>query len=147
MTEIRHAGPAPADPPAQPTPAQAIVAAAAEVHRTTDKRGRSIGIRRLGVLERSRFLEMIGGENAQNSALMMLFVPAQLVVEIAGTAVRRPMTRRELDARLQELDEDGLDAVTALMAQVFGEAAEALDDAAAAAAQKQQLKNGAGTPG
>lgn len=142
---IHHAGPAPAEPAPQPagltsSPSQAIVADANAVIRTEpDARGRVFGIRRPNVLERMRLFEMMGADNVKNDGVMSIAAPAYMVVEIDGVAARRPITRRELDARVTQLGEEGLDAVTTAIAVHFGgdEAEKATSDAA----EKAALKN------
>lgn len=128
------------------TPSARIIAQASEIVRVTDSRGRSIGIRKIGVLDRARLFEMIGPENSKNESFLSIAVPAYMVVELNGVAMRRPLTRRELDARITEIDDDGLEAVNVGILENFASADPEGDPQAAADEAKEKLKNGAGTP-
>lgn len=148
--KIRQAGEG-EPPPERPTaavetPSARIIAQAADTVRVTDGRGRSIGIRKIGVLDRARLFEMIGAENSKNESFLSIAVPAYMVVEINGVAMRRPLTRRELDARITELDDDGLEAVNLGIMKHFAPPDAEGDPGTVAADAKETLKNGAGTP-
>ncbi len=115
---VRHAG------PEVQSPSQAIVAKANEVIRFADAKGRTIGIKRLGVLDRARFFEMIGGDNANNPAFLSLAVPAQMTIELDGNLIGRPTSRRDLEGRMSLLDEEGIEAINKAIVENFGDGEE-----------------------
>jgi hypothetical protein len=126
-TNLR-AGPLEQPAPAAPKPSEQLIARANQVIQ--------IGIRRMSVLESARFFELLGPDNSRNEAFLALAVPAYLAVEIDGEPMHRPMTRRELDARMQLLDEAGIEAVNGAIIEHWG---------AAEAASGDDLKNERGT--
>src|SRR5580700_2259214 len=130
-TNLR-AGPLEQPAPAAPKPSEQLIARANQVIQTMDGSGRQIGSRRMSVLESARFFELLGPDNSRNEAFLALAVPAYLAVEIDG----EPMTRRELDARMQLLDEAGIEAVNGAIIEHWG---------AAEAASGDDLKNERGT--
>jgi hypothetical protein len=134
-TNLR-AGPLEQPAPAAPKPSEQLIARANQVIRTMDGSGRQIGSRRMSVLESARFFELLGPDNSRNEAFLALAVPAYLAVEIDGEPMHRPMTRRELDARMQLLDEAGIEAVNGAIIEHWG---------AAEAASGDDLKNERGT--
>lgn len=98
------------------TPSGAIVKAAHAEEFVTDSRGRTIGVRKLKVLERIGMLKLIGQGNNDNLLYVSSVSPAFLVTSIDGDPVIKPATDRQLDALLLRLDEEGLEAVTNWMA-------------------------------
>jgi hypothetical protein len=93
------------------TPSQAIKAAAAKTVDVTDSRGRVISIGTLNALEKLRMFEVVGAENAANQAYLGYATLAFLVNAIDGVPVARPTAKRELEALVARLDDDGLNAV------------------------------------
>ncbi len=93
------------------TPSQSIVKAANTSEAVTDARGRSIGIKKMGPLDRLRFFELIGAENSKNEQYVGYAALAYMVVSIDGEAVIRPTSKAHLEALVNRLDEDGMDAV------------------------------------
>src|SRR5579863_5024845 len=114
---IRQAGgpPAPAQasaaPPPAPTPSEQIVEDRNRVHYCTDPRGRTLGFRRLGVVEQLRMTEMVGAENARNEAYMGIASLVCMCCEIEGRRFGPPKNKLQLEARLAELDNDGYEAI------------------------------------
>lgn len=116
---VLHAGPAADAPPlemaappaAAQTPSQAIVAAANEVVRVTDRRGRTIGFKRATALDRMRFSSILGPQDAGNGAVAAIAFPAFVATELDGQQLGRPNTRLALEGRIALLDEDGVTAV------------------------------------
>ena len=99
-----------------------------------DARGRSIGVRKLKVLERINMLKLIGSGNSDNLLYVSSVTPAFLVTRIDEDHIGKPTTQLQLDALLQRLDDDGLEAVTGWMAENYKELS--------AEEQKAELKNG-----
>ena len=98
------------------TPSEAMVRAANAEEYVTDSRNRSIGVRKLKVLERINMLKLIGNGNGDNLLYVSSVSPAFLVTSIDGDPVSKPTTQLQLDGLLQRLDEEGLEAVTQWMA-------------------------------
>lgn len=97
---------------------QAVAKASAEVV-ITDAKGRAIKLKKPGVLAQFRMIEILG-ESAKNIVYTGMVLPLIFVAEIDGDAVLQPQSKRELEALIQRLDEDGVAAVTAGMNQYFG---------------------------
>ncbi len=97
-------------PPAQPTASELVVAKAAESFDVEDARGRTITIRKPGVLAQFKLIEVLG-ETASNQTYVSMVIPLIYVSAIDGNPIV-PMTRKsEVEALIQRLDEDGLNAV------------------------------------
>jgi hypothetical protein len=91
------------------TPSQAIVASKSVTVK--DARGRSIEVRKLKPLDRMRIFELVGATNAMNEQYLGFAVLAYSVKGIDGNAVGRPGTKLALETIVQELDDDGFNAV------------------------------------
>jgi LDH2 family malate/lactate/ureidoglycolate dehydrogenase len=115
-----------------PTPAEQAVAKAAAEHVITDGKGRSIKLKRPGVLAQFRLIEALG-DTSKNEVYMNMVLPLIFVVEIDGDAVFQPNTKREVEALIQRLDEEGVAAVVSGVQEHFG--------ASNPEADKQTLKN------
>lgn len=120
------------------TPSQSIVRAANQPATITDAQGRKIGLKKLNPLDRLRLFEVIGPENSKNEQYVGYAALAFLVSSLDGEPVARPANKIQLEALVQRLDDDGMDAIAAHLAdQAKDEPAEANQDA---------LKNGSSTP-
>lgn len=93
------------------TPSREILERANRIVRVSDARGRTLGIKRPGVLERLRLYEIVGPQNTENRKYLGLAGAAFCAVELDGEALALPATRRELEARLILLGEEGVDAI------------------------------------
>ena len=77
-----------------------------------DSRGRVLKLRKLDILSESRLVRMLGQDTVTNSIYMNGYViPAVMVSEIDGEALFLPMSERQMEALIQRLDNDGLEAV------------------------------------
>jgi len=92
------------------TPSQQVTAKANETHEVRDSRGRRIVLKRPGVLAQYRLVEVLGA-TAENKVYMSMTMPLLFVVSIDGEPVHPPATKREIEALVQLLDDDGLAAV------------------------------------
>jgi hypothetical protein len=102
------------------TPSDQIVKAANRVFYTTDELGRRIGLKKPSVLSQYRLVELMG-DSAKNQTLMAMILPVTFVVSIDEDPISFPGTRRELDALIQRVEEEGLRAVqTALESELLG---------------------------
>lgn len=108
---------APALPVAKPaavaeqTPTQQIVNAATDEVSVIDVRGRKITTRKLRPLSRTRLFKLIGPDNSRNMPLLGYYSMAVSVTQIDGVAVVWPSKEIEIEALLDRLGDDGIDAV------------------------------------
>lgn len=108
--------------------AQLIAKAIAETV-ITDARGRSIKLKKPGVLAQYRLIEILG-ETAKNQVYMGMVLPLIFVAEIDGDPVFQPSRKSEVEALIQRLDEDGIAAVMAGVNEHFGASDPEADKAA-----------------
>lgn len=98
-------------PAAGPVPAKRI--------EVTDARGRVILLRKPPVLAQFRFVEALG-PSADSQAYLAMTMPLIFVGAIDGTPVVPPTTKGEVEAMIQRLDEDGLEAIMKGVQQLGG---------------------------
>jgi hypothetical protein len=118
------------------TPSQGIVRAANQVTQVTDARGRVIGVKKIGALDRMRMFEAVGAENSKNEPYLGYASLAFHVGSIDGDPVTRPGTKAQLEALIQRLDDDGMNAVAEKLPDLYGQSGDA----------EALLKNASGTP-
>jgi hypothetical protein len=94
-----------------------------------DRAGRTIAIKRPGPVERMRLFKAIGGEASTNAAYVNMALLAITVVSIDGEVVARPTSVLQVEALVQRLGDDGLEAIITGIAEHFGRAAEVDQDA------------------
>jgi len=116
----------------QTSPAQEIVKESQRVETVTTESGRSITIKKPGVLSQFRLIEMVGGDTAQNQVYMAMALPLFWVTEIDGEHVHPPQTKRELEALIQRVEEEGISAIVEGITDKFESPAEE---------QEEQAKN------
>lgn len=97
--------------PKADTPTTTIVAVRDVVVK--DARGRSLTVRRLGPLQRTRMFKVIGPTNSSNAALVGHYSLAVSVVAIGDGQIAFPQRERDIEEVLDKLGDDGLDAVAA----------------------------------
>ena len=119
--------------------AVAAVKAANKAVTVTDALGRSLGVRKMPILDRMRMFESIGPENSKNEAYVGYAALACSVVSIDGEAVARPASKIQLEGLIQRLGDEGIEAVADHFAS---EVQQAVD----AEAEKAALKNVSSTP-
>ena len=111
------------------TLSETIVKAANQSTTVTDSRGRSITFKPFNALDRMKFFEAMGAENSKNQEYVQLAAMACVVRSIDGDTIPRPSNKAQLEALVQRLDDDGLEAV---MLELQKQAVEAgTDDAEA----------------
>jgi len=76
-----------------------------------DKAGRVIALRRLGVVEQLRLFKVLGPELAENRAYVGLARVAAAVAAVDGIPVPFPAGEAGIEAVLERLGEDGVEAV------------------------------------
>ena len=110
------------------TPSEQLVKAAQAEVTATDGRGRVITLRKPGVLAQFRLVEALG-ESASNVVYMNMVLPLLYVAAIDGDPVRST-TKREIEALIQRLDEDGITAVVQQVRDTWGASDPEADKAA-----------------
>ena len=93
------------------TPSETIVKAANQPTARIDAAGRSIGIRKMQALDRLKMFEVVGADNARNEPYLGYAALAFHVSSIDGEPVGRPTNKIQLEALVQRLGDDGLNAV------------------------------------
>ncbi len=77
-----------------------------------DSRGRTIQLRNLDPLQKSRIVMAVGGDLASNQVYMGAFaLPAASVVYIDDVGFGLPQTLKQVDAVLAELGAEGMEAI------------------------------------
>lgn len=110
------------------TPSAEVIAMAVKPVVVVDGQGRAITLQKPGVLAQFRMIEMLG-DTAQNQVYVAMVLPLMFITDIDGEPVARCSTRRELDALIQRMDEDGVLAVTKGVAENFGQSNPEADQA------------------
>ena len=100
-------------------PTRELVERAGRIVRVSDARGRVLGLKAPGLLDRLRLLELVGPANAENYRYVSIVAAIYAVVELDGERLAPPATKRELEARASLLDEDGFDAAARAMVEHF----------------------------
>src|ERR1700712_442980 len=93
------------------TPSETIVKAAGQPQTRTDAAGRIIGIKKMQALDRLKMFEVVGAENARNEPYLGYAALAFHVSSIDGEPVNRPTNKIQLEALIQRLGDDGMNAV------------------------------------
>ena len=109
-----------------PTPSQQIVAAAAAEVVVKDAQGRSLTLRRPGILAQFRLIEAMGAESAANEVYRIMCMPLLYLVAIDGETIFPPTTKMQIEALIQRVEEDGFVAIQEGTVQLAG-AAQGLD--------------------
>lgn len=91
------------------TPTDTIVRAAVERAYKVDAKGRKIGVRRISLLNSFRISKLLG-QFAENNVTLAMAQISAAVCEIDGEAIHTPNTVRELEAIMQQLDNEGFAA-------------------------------------
>ena len=90
----------------------------AQEAETIDSRARVIKLRKPGVLAQYRLVEALG-DAAANQTYMGMVLPLIYIVSIDGAPVSAS-NKRQIEALIQRLDEDGIKAVMEGVQQHFG---------------------------
>jgi hypothetical protein len=83
--------------------------------RVTDRVGREIELRRLGVVEQLRLFKVLGPELSENRAYVGLARVAAAVAAVDGVPVPFPAGEAGIEATLDRLGEDGVEIVAAAL--------------------------------
>lgn len=101
------------------TPSEQVVAQARAEVSTEDALGRKITLRKPGVLAQYRLIEAIG-DSASNRVYLAMVMPLNYVASIDGDPVEIPTTKRQIEALIQRLGDEGVDSVIAGVNAHFG---------------------------
>lgn len=71
----------------------------------------SITLKKPGILSQYRIVEVVGGESSSNQTYMGMVLPLLWITAIDGVPLPAPSTKRELEALITRLGEDGTSAV------------------------------------
>lgn len=110
-------------------PSAQVVAKAIAANTVTDSAGRTITLKKPGVLAQYRLIEALG-DTAKNEVYMAMAMPLIYVSEIDGDSVILPSTKIQVEALIQRLDEHGIQAVIQGMQENFGKSDPNADKAA-----------------
>ena len=80
-----------------------------------DKTGRELQLRRMGVLEQLRLFKALGPELSENRAYMGLARIAASVAVVDGVPLPFPAHEAGIEAALERLGEDGVEAVGTIL--------------------------------
>jgi hypothetical protein len=116
-------------PVAAPTPTQQIVDDANRIEYTTDSLGRTLGVTRINAKLRRRVLGAMSPENGEKGQLLFMSMIACACVSIDGVPVPFPMQEFTLNALIDRLEQEGMDAIGLCIAQKFPQV------------KRQELKN------
>jgi hypothetical protein len=111
------------------TPSAQVVTKAISATTVTDSAGRTITLKKPGVLAQYRLIEALGA-TAKNEVYMAMAMPLIYVSEIDGDSVILPSTKIQVEALIQRLDEHGIQAVIQGMQENFGKSDPDADKAA-----------------
>lgn len=112
-----------------PSPTDEVIARAKGEIVVVDDKGRTIKIKKPGVLAQYRLIEVLG-QTAANATYMNMVMPLIYVAEIDGDVVFQPSTKREVEALIQRLEEEGINAVMDAVSANFGKQNAEADKAA-----------------
>jgi hypothetical protein len=114
------------------TPSADVVAKQNQSFVVTDAKGRAITLKKPGVLSQFRLIEALG-DTAKNQVYTSMVLPIIFVTDIDGDPIPQPQSKREIEALIQRLDDEGIEAVSNGVMANFG--------ASTVDADKEALKN------
>lgn len=120
--------------PAALTPSQEIIRDANRTVEVRDKLGRTLTLKRPGVLAQFRLIELVGPETAKNDVYMGMALPLFWLVKLNGEDIYPPQTKAELEVLIQRVEEEGIEAIVLGIAEHFEKRGTDADP-------KDQLKN------
>lgn len=98
------------------SPSQMMIAAARVEGEVKDSRGRLIKYRRLNALDRAKLFKAIGPEHSTTAPYVGMAMIASSATEIDGVPVPFPFNESQIDAAINRLDDEGMEAVTIAIA-------------------------------
>lgn len=101
------------------SPSAAAVANAIKIVEKVDARGRTIKLKKPGPLAQYKLVELMG-QSAANQTYMGMVLPLIYVVGIDEDAIPFPTSKMQVEALIQRLDDEGIDAVMEGVTTEFG---------------------------
>src|SRR6185312_10860000 len=89
-------------------PTEQLIAVANSTFDVQDSRGRTIQLRKPGVLAQFRLVEALG-ETAKNTTYVSMVLPLLFVSAIDGEAVNQLATKLQVEGLIQRLDDAGIE--------------------------------------
>lgn len=100
-----------------PTPTQRVLQDANRIVYGTDVTGRRLGVIRISASLRRRVLKAMTAENGEKSGLVVMATLACACVEIDHKPVLFPRTELQIDALIDRLEQEGINAVGEIIAR------------------------------
>lgn len=111
------------------TPSEAVVRAANEEFSAVDSLGRTIALKKPGVLAQFDLIEALG-DLAKNDVYRVMCIPAIYVVSIDGAVAPPPSNRAQMRALISRLGEEGFEAIRKAIAERYPQEDDGGDDEA-----------------
>lgn len=102
------------------TPSQAIIAAGNQKAEVIDSRARVLVVKKISPLERMRLFRVAGAELSANQQWIGMAAIAVSVISIDGDAVGAAGTTRQIEALVDMLGDEGLEAAAQAYVEHFG---------------------------
>lgn len=115
-------------------PSQAIILDANRIEYAVDDLGRKLGVKRISASLRRKVLKALSAESGEKGQLFVMAATACCCVSINGDPVPFPMSEIAVDALIDRLEQEGLDAVATTLALKFSPPKKEGED-------KNELKN------
>jgi hypothetical protein len=100
------------------TPTESILSGARREIKAQDRRGRIIVARRFTALDTLRLLKAAGPDLSRNEAWLRMAMLAAAVTSIDSVPVPAPGNEAQIEAIVEKLGEEGLEAVADILDQV-----------------------------
>lgn len=113
------------DPASAETPSEAIVKGANGTVTVEDAKGRSITVKKIAPLDRMRLFKAVGPLNSQNQQYLGYAILAASVTAVDGDPRPFPTNELQVEATVQMLGDEGMEAVGQAHVEHFGIAADA----------------------
>jgi hypothetical protein len=103
------------------SPSARIIAAANQTAEIKTPAGRVLKVRKLGALDRAKLFKAIGPVQAQNAPYFGYAFLAAHVTQVDELPIPFPTRDSQIEAAIDRLDNDGLDAVAIYLASLDSE--------------------------
>lgn len=110
------------------TPTQRVVEDANRVAYGMDALGRKLGVVRITASLRRRVLKALSAESGEKNGLLVMAVLACACVEIDGRMLPFPRNEIQIDAQIDLLEQEGLNAVGEILAREWAESEDKAED-------------------
>jgi hypothetical protein len=100
-------------------PSEEIIAQVNKQFTVTDAKNRVLSLKKPGPLAQFRLVEALG-KLAENKTYLGMTLPILFLSAIDGDPVIPPGSKREIEALVQQLDEEGLEALMRGVEESFG---------------------------